>query len=146
MWISINILQKYYLFTSSLPDKPACTSRSEAGNEEVEDEEVEAEVVEDGEVQVMEVEDEDHGMQIPSAILTSFVEQVFNCCRPGYQIVVDSPLSRVLRAHHIYSHSRFSTFLIFLRLLTPPFSVFFSIDNEMQILSASLESFVWAGL
>ena len=74
MWISINILQKYYLFTSSLPDKPACTFRSEAGEEEVEDEEVEAEVVEDGEVQVMEVEDEDHGMQIPSAILTSFVE------------------------------------------------------------------------
>ena len=85
MWISINILQKYYLFTSSLPDKPACTSRSKAGDEEVEDEEVEdeeveAEVVEDGEVQVMEVGDEDHGMQIPSAILTSFVEQVFNCC------------------------------------------------------------------
>ena len=48
MWISINILQKYYLFTSSLPDKPACTSRSEAGDEEVEDEEVKAEVVEDG--------------------------------------------------------------------------------------------------
>ena len=80
MWISINILQKYYLFTSSLPDEPACTFRSEAGDEEVEDEEVEAEVVEDGEVQVMEVGDEDHGMQIPSAILTSFVEQVFNCC------------------------------------------------------------------
>ena len=91
-------------------------------------------------------------------------KQVLNCCadficwlkkfcwsRPLTAVRLDPAISLVLIApsprysgptNLISFYQRFSIFLLFLRLLTPPFSSFLYQDHEMQILSAGSRSFV----